>query len=133
GDGSVPLPLVYVDNAVDALILGATVAGIGGQSFNVIDEEVLTQREYLELLQRTNQGRPQVIRMPQLAYYALGLLTELAAKARGKSPATNRYRIKSRLRRVKWDTARARSILGGHPRVPLRTGLTETFRASAKH
>src|SRR5581483_1109654 len=112
GDGSVPLPLVYVDNAVDALILGATVAGIGGQSFNVIDEEVLTQREYLELLQRTNQGRPQVIRMPQLAYYALGLLTEIAAKARGKAPATNRYRIKSRLRRVKWDTSRARSILG---------------------
>jgi len=132
GDGSVPLPLVIVDNAVDALILGATVSGVGGQSFNVVDDDVLTQREYLELLQRTNNGRPQIIRMPRLAYYALGFLTEVASAARGKAPATNRYRIKSRLRRVKWDTGRAKGVLGWHPRVPLRAGLTDTFRASAK-
>jgi 2-alkyl-3-oxoalkanoate reductase len=131
GDGSVPLPLVFVDNAVDALILGATVPGIGGQSFNVVDDDVLTQREYLELLQRTNQGRPQVIRMPRLAYYALGLLTEIAAAARHKAPATNRYRIRSRLRRVKWDTSKARNVLKWRARVPLRTALADTFRASA--
>ena len=36
GDGSVPLPLLFVDNAIDALILGASVPGVGGQSFNVV-------------------------------------------------------------------------------------------------
>jgi nucleoside-diphosphate-sugar epimerase len=129
GDGSVPLPLVYVDNAVDALILGATVPGISGQSFNIVDEDVLTQREYLELLQRSSGGRPQVIRAPRLAYYALGLLTEIAAAARHKAPATNRYRIKSRLRRVRWDSSKARDMLKWRTRVPLRTGLAATFRA----
>jgi predicted dehydrogenase len=131
GDGSVPLPLTYIDNAVDALILGATVPGIGGESFNIVDQDVLTQREYLELLRQSTGGTPRVLRLPRLAYYGIAVMAELAAKARGKEASTNRYRVRTRLKRVRWDCSKAQRVLQWRPRVPLREGLRQAFRAHA--
>lgn len=131
GDGSVPLPLIYVDNAVDALVLAATVEGVAGESFNVVDDGVLTQREYLTLLRQTAGGKPRVLRLPTICYYALGLASELVAAARKKEPTTNRYRIRSRLAHVRWDCNKAKHMLQWRPRVPLREGLTTIFREHA--
>jgi nucleoside-diphosphate-sugar epimerase len=131
GDGNVPLPLTYIDNAVDALILAATVPGVAGESFNIVDDDVLTQQDYLALLKQTAGGRPHVLRLPTISYYALGLASEIAAAARQKEPTTNRYRIKTRLARVQWDCAKARRMLQWQPRVPLKDGLTTVFREYA--
>jgi 2-alkyl-3-oxoalkanoate reductase len=131
GDGSVPLPLTFIDNAIDALILGATAPGIAGESFNIVDDEVLTQGEYLALLKQSTGGIPRVVRLPRIAYYAVGVLSEIAAAARKKEPSTNRYRIRTRLKRVRWDCSKAHRMLQWRPRVPLREGLTNTFRTYA--
>jgi nucleoside-diphosphate-sugar epimerase len=133
GDGSVPLPLTYVDNAVDALILAATVGDVAGESFNIVDDDALTQQEYLALLRQSTGGRPRVLRLPTLSYYALGFASEIASAARHKEPTTNRYRIKTRLAHVQWDCAKARRVLQWRPRVPLREGLTRVFRAYANN
>lgn len=131
GDGSVPLPLTMVDNAVDALILAATIADISGEAFNIIDDDVLTQRAYLDLYKASTGSLPRVLRLPRAAYYALGALTELAAAVRKKEPATTRYRVKSRLRRVRWDCSKAHRLLQWRPRIALREGLAKTFRTHA--
>lgn len=128
GDGNIPLPLTYIDNAVDALILGATVPGIGGESFNIVDDEVITQQEYLTELQRLAGGKPQVTRLPVGAYYALGAALQAAAAARRKEPTTTSYRIRTRLARVRWDCSKAHRLLQWRPRVALRDGLEHTFR-----
>jgi nucleoside-diphosphate-sugar epimerase len=131
GDGGIPLPLTFVDNAVDALILAAVAPGVAGESFNIIDHDVLTQRDYLELLQQCAGGMPHVLRLPLSAYYLMGLLTELAAAARAKEPETTRYRIRNRLTRVTWDCSKAARMLHWRPQVPLRDGLARTFRIYA--
>jgi len=131
GDGGVPLPLTYIDNAVDALILAATVHGAAGESFNIVDDDVFTQSQYLALLRQVAGGRPQVLRLPAFFYYALGLVSEIAAAARKKEPTTNRYRIKTRLAHVRWKCSKAKHMLQWQPRVPLRDGLTTVFREHA--
>jgi len=131
GKGDVPLPLTLVDNAVDALVLGGTVPGIAGEAFNIVDDEVLTQADYLQLLRRCTGGVPSVVRLPRAAYYAIGMLTELAAAARHKEPETNRYRIRTRLTRVRWDCSKAARLLQWRPRVSLREGLEDAFRKFA--
>jgi nucleoside-diphosphate-sugar epimerase len=131
GDGGVPLPLTVVDNAVDALILGASVPDIGGETFNIVDDDVLTQQGYLTLLQSCSGGLPHVLRLPVSAYYLLGLLTEVLAIARRREPETTRYRIRSRLARVHWDCSKAKRVLHWQPRVPLRAALEPSFRMHA--
>jgi dihydroflavonol-4-reductase len=134
GDGGVPLPLLYVDNAVDALLLAGSTPGVGGETFNVVEDEVLTQNDYVALLQSSANGAPRVLRLPLIAYYTLGLVSEIAATLRQKEPTTNRYRIKTRLARVRWDCTKARHVLKWRPRVALREGLSTVFRdyASAR-
>jgi len=131
GDGRVPLPLTFIDNAVHALVLGAEVPGVSGESFNIVDDDVMTQQQYLELLRRYMGGAPRVVRMPRLAYYALGLMTEIAAALRKKEPATTRYRIRNRLVPVRWDCSKAQRVLKWRPQVPLLEGLSRTFTAHA--
>lgn len=128
GDGSVPLPLTLIDNAVDALVLAASAAHVGGETFNIVDDEVLTQLDYLNLLRGCTGGVPHVLRLPLGAYYALGLLSELLAAVRRTDAETTRYRIRSRLSRVQWDCSKARRVLRWQPHVPLRAGLEAAFR-----
>ena len=131
GDGSVPLPLTYIDNAIDALVLGGSTAGIAGRTFNIVDDDVVTQAEYLRLLAEAGDRPVRVIRLPRLAYYMLGLASEMVARLRKKEAVTNRYRVRTRLRHVRWDNAEAKRLLGWSPRVPLREGLKRAFRSSA--
>jgi nucleoside-diphosphate-sugar epimerase len=119
--------LILVENAVAALILAASAAHIGGETFNIVDDEVLTQLEYLELLRNCSGGVPHVLRLPLSAYYALGLLSEMLAAVRGTEPETTRYRIRSRLSRVQWDCSKARRALHWQPQS-LRAGLEAAFR-----
>ena len=48
GDGSNRLPLVYVDNVVDALVLAARSDTRYGRAYNVVDDDEVTQRVYAE-------------------------------------------------------------------------------------
>ncbi len=131
GDGSVPLPLIYVDNAIDALVLAGTVPGIAGESFNVVDDELIMQREYLGLLVRETGWRLRIVRLPRAAYFGLGLAAEMAGRLMGKPLVINRYRVRARFRRVRWDTTKAKQVLGWRSRVALREGLVRAFRAAA--
>ena len=131
GDGGVPLPLTVVDNAVDALILAVTVPHLGGETFNIVDDDVLTQLGYLELLQSCTDGLPHVLRLPVSAYYSLGLFSEMLATARRKEPETTRYRIRCRLARVHWDCSKAKRCCTGSPACHCERGLEPSFRLYA--
>jgi predicted dehydrogenase/uncharacterized protein YbjT (DUF2867 family) len=130
GDGRIPLPLTLIDNAVDALMQAGVVQGIGGEVFNIVDDDVLTQSQYLALYGEAIGEPLQILRLPRLAYYTLGALTEVMAALHKKEPATTRYRVRTRLRSVRWDCSKAHRMLQWQPRVPLRSGLTRSFRAA---
>jgi nucleoside-diphosphate-sugar epimerase len=45
--GSNELPLTFVDNCAEAIVLAALKPGVDGEVFNVVDDEKLTSREFL--------------------------------------------------------------------------------------
>ena len=50
--GSKPLPLTYVDNCAEAIVLAGLVEGVEGQVFNVVDDEQPTSGRFLRLYKR---------------------------------------------------------------------------------
>src|SRR4029077_12947490 len=73
-DGSHLLPLTFVDNCAEAIVLAGLKAGIDKEVFNVVDDDLLTSREFLEKYKKQVSGFS--VRIPYSVAYALSLLWE---------------------------------------------------------
>ena len=78
-NGSNLLPLTYVDNCAEAIVLAGLTPGIDGEVFNVVDDDLLTGRQFLKACKVAKRFRS--VRVPYwLAYgacFALGEILEM--------------------------------------------------------
>lgn len=107
GNGKLALPLVYVADLVDAILLAAKQeAGL----WHIVDSASVTQE----------QLAPTALKLPYPLVYILAWVAELLLKKR--APLT-RYRLQSALAPVAFDCSAAEKILGWKPRVGVEEGL----------
>jgi predicted dehydrogenase/nucleoside-diphosphate-sugar epimerase len=119
GDGKLELPLVYIDDVVDAIVAAIDRVLVGGELIQLIDPTHLTQED---VLREAGGARP-VVRVPRPVVFALGKLSELPLGALGRQSPIAVYRLKSALARLHYESDRAASILGWQPRVGVREGI----------
>jgi predicted dehydrogenase/nucleoside-diphosphate-sugar epimerase len=120
------LPLVYIDDAVDALIRAAECERARGQILNLVDPEKLAQREYLRCVRRSIPEIHQY-RVPMSILYAAAVPVEALGRILGSSVPLTRYRLRSIKSHTQFDCAVVRNMLGWVPRVGVREGLRRTF------
>lgn len=119
GDGTLRLPLVYVDDVVDAITMAVERRLAEGQIIQILDPEPITQDDVLQL---AGGGRP-VVHVPRAVALALGKLSELPLGALGRPSPIAMYRLSAALARVTFGCARANELLGWRPRVGVREGI----------
>jgi predicted dehydrogenase/nucleoside-diphosphate-sugar epimerase len=119
GDGKLELPLVYIDDVVDAVSRAIDKKLVGGEVIQIIDPEHLTQEQVLGL---AGGARP-VVRVPRPVVFALGKLSEYPLGALGRQSPVAVYRLKSALARLHYESERAAELLGWRPRVGVREGI----------
>jgi predicted dehydrogenase/nucleoside-diphosphate-sugar epimerase len=127
GDAAQTLPLVYVDDVVDALLLAADTPEAAGQIFNLVDPQVVTQGDYLARVKGKLGGELKLMRMPTGAFMVLASGVELLGKVLGRSVPLTRYRVRSLRPLANFDIGAARSRLHWEPRVGIRRGLQIMF------
>jgi len=127
GRGRNVLPLTYIDNVIDAVCLVGSREAAAGHIYNIVDDELLTQREYLGALIRAARLNAATLRVPLTAVSLLALLLEARARLTKRAPVFVRYRLISATRGLRYDTSRAKEHLGWKPNVPLVEGLKRTF------
>ena len=118
-DGSHLLPLTFVDNCAEAIVLAGLKAGIDGEVFNVVDDELLTSRQFLRLYKkRVNRFSA---RIPYSIAYALCLLWEkYSNSSKGQLPPVfNRRRCAAEWKGNRYSNLKLRERLGWKPRVPM--------------
>lgn len=129
GNGSLPLPLVYVDDVVDALLLGSVRPGIEGVVINLVDPQSITQREFIHLAQAADPNiKTSYVPNFMLMTAAFGI--ELLGRILKRSVPLSRYRIRSIRPLSNFDQTIARESLGWLPRVGVAEGLRRTFVVS---
>ena len=74
--GSNQLPVTYVDNCAEAIVLAGMQPGIEGETFNVVDDDLLTSHQFLDAYRR-HVGRFLCFPVPYGAAYFLSALCEL--------------------------------------------------------
>src|SRR5438270_7508855 len=126
--GSHLLPLTFVDNCAEAIVLAGLSAGIDGEVFNVVDDELLSGRQFLKLYKAKLERSS--VRIPYVAAYGLCFLWEKYAKwSNGQLPAVfNRRRCAAEWKGNRYSNERLHERLDWKPRVPMKEAM-EAFLA----
>jgi 2-alkyl-3-oxoalkanoate reductase len=133
GDGTRELPLVYVEDVIDAIVLAVETSKFDGRVFHIVDRTRITQNQVVRDYISRNAIKAKVIHLPITLVYSLALGFEVLAKALHRSAPLSVYRVKSALARMQFDCARAENELGWQPRVGVASGLQETMAAERIH
>lgn len=123
--GSNVLPLTFVDNCAEAIVLAGLKAGVDGEIFNVVDDETLTSRQFLNVYKK--MVKPFfVLRVPYSIAYGLCLLWEKYSKSsKGQLPPVfNRRRCASQWKGNRYSNQKLRERLGWKPRVNMGEAMS---------
>ncbi len=129
GSGSLPLPLVYVDDVVDALLLGSSRSGVEGVLVNLVDPARVTQSKFIRKVQ-VSRPKIKTIYLPKFIMMMAAAGIEALGWVLKRSVPLSRYRIRSICPLSNFDQSAARKQLGWTPRVGVEEGLRRTFAAS---
>jgi len=121
GNGQLVLPLVYVEDVVDAILLAAK-RGTG--LYHIVDTSKITQAQ---LTRRVAGENAKIVTIPFPLVYAIGLSVELLGKFLKRSVPLTRYRLQSALAPIEFDCTAAAKELGWKPRVGIEEGLKRTL------
>jgi nucleoside-diphosphate-sugar epimerase len=121
------LPLTFVDNCADAIVLSALVPGVNGEVFNVVDDDLLTSAQFLAAYKK-RVGRFPSIRIPYLVAHGLSRLwEEYSHRTKGQiPPAFNRRRCAADWKGQRFSNQKLRERLGWRPGVPM-SGAMASF------
>lgn len=132
GDGHNVLPLVYVDNVVDALLLAAQRDEAVGRAYTVVDDDQIAQRAFIARMGPALGANRPTLYLPLPVVRLLAAGADLAKTAlRGGRRAPGLFsRIARSLQSVRYDTSRAKLELGWKPRVDFEQALSRMKEAS---
>lgn len=130
------LPLTYVDNCAEAIVLASEVPEAVGEIFNVVDNEHPTQLTYARELQRYSQPKSRLIPIPWTVMKGLaGLATlwnKIFFRGRGKVPGIFvPSKLYPRAKPLNYANEKIRRVLGWNPRISWREGLSDCFKTDS--
>lgn len=128
GHGRNALPLVYVTDVVQALLLALEHDRAVGNAYNITTESPLTQQQLLEAIASELGARAPRIHLPYHLLYTAGYLAERLAALTGSGarPAITRLGVAFFGTDNRYAINKARRELGYEPQVPIREGVRLT-------
>jgi nucleoside-diphosphate-sugar epimerase len=128
-NGSNFLPLTFVDNCAEAIVLAGLKDSVDGEIFNVVDDELLTGRQFLRAYKKRMKSF-RSMRIPYFAGYGLCSLWEKYSKWSKNQlpPAFNRRRCAAEWKGNRYCNQKVKHRLGWKPRIPMEQAM-EAFLA----
>lgn len=122
------VPLTYVDNCAEAIVLAGLVRGVEGEVFNVVDDDLPTSRQFLRAYKRRVR-RFRSVRVPYwLAYQMCRLWEWYAWCSQGQVPPVfNRRMCSFAWKGHRYSNQKLKDRLGWRCRVPMCEALARYF------
>ena len=135
GDGANRLNLTYAGNEAEGCILAATNQKALGQSYNLSNDGVITQAEYVNAIARCVGAPPVTRHVPYRVAYGAAFLMELFGHmfGRKKPPLVTRYAVWLIGRRCFFSAEKARKELGWKATVPYEQGIEQSVKWCLKN
>jgi nucleoside-diphosphate-sugar epimerase len=122
--GSNRLPLTFVDNCAEAIVLAGLKPDVDGEIFNVVDDEPVTSGQFLGAYKKTVKPFFS-IRVPYFLAYGMSSLWEKYSKwSKGQLPPVfNRRRCSAEWGGNQYSNEKLRERLGWKPRVSMKEAM----------
>ena len=126
------LPLTYVDNCAEAIVLAGLKPGVEGEIFNVVDDDALTSREFLRAYKK--QTGTFSLSIPYALTKLLCAGWERYAKATQYQlpPVFNGRRCAAEWKGNRYSNQKLKDRLGWEPRVPMKEAVASFMAQFSK-
>lgn len=129
GSGDDLLPLTYIENAVDGIMLAGASERAVGQAYHITEASGMTKRDYLKRYMAATHSSFLTITLPMplmlIPLTLAGILKSLGVPKMSSIPS--RYGVVSKFKSLQFDASKARTELAWHPKISLEEGLKRTF------
>jgi nucleoside-diphosphate-sugar epimerase len=127
------IPLTYVDNCADAIMLAGIIKGVDGEVFNIVDDELPKSRTFLRMY-KSRIGPMRSVYIPYTIFYCLCYLWETYSEwSKGQVPPVfNRRKCSAYWKRNAYSNDKLKNLLGWEPRVSFVEASNRYFEYIAK-
>lgn len=131
GDRNFILPLVYIDNMVEAILVAMTSPLSTGRIYNVIDPEKVTKQQYMEGLVQRLYPDSRTVYIPLGLLKALVFFQEKLCRVLGRQPVLTLYRLHSSQKPVIYNALKIARDLAWQPPVSAAAAFNTLIRYAA--
>jgi nucleoside-diphosphate-sugar epimerase len=128
------MPLTYVENCAEAIVLAGLTPGIEGEEINIVDDELPRSRTFLREYKRKVK-RIKTIPVPYSIFYLFSFAWEKYSAWSGGQlpPIFNRAACKAYYKAQTFSNEKARVLLGWRPRVGMIEALDRYCAYASEH
>ncbi|TRZ48668.1 NAD(P)-dependent oxidoreductase [bacterium] len=131
--GSNQLPLTYVDNCAEAIILAGLIEGAGGEVFNVVDDNLPSSRAFLKMFKKHTGGFFSLSLPYRLTFLLCSLWEKYAEWSEGQLPLRfNKRRCSSEWKGNIYSNDKLKKVLGWKPRISFDQASRQFFDSFQK-
>lgn len=128
--GSNPVPLTYVDNCAEAIVLAGLKAGVDGEVFNVVDDDLPSSRWFLKLYKQEVRSFKSIYLPHAVSYLFCWAWEKYSRWSQGQlPPAFNRLCWHAFWKKTRYSNQKLKERLGWKPVVSTTDGLNRFFEA----
>ncbi|MFI5073285.1 MAG: NAD-dependent epimerase/dehydratase family protein, partial [Terriglobales bacterium] len=131
--GSNLIPLTFVENCADAIVLAGIKPGVDGEVFNVVDDDLISSRKFMRLYKRKVKRFSSVYVPHVLSYGLCAVWEKYAHWSKGQLPSSfNRRRWHAEWKSTRYSNEKLKTRLGWTPKVNMSEGLARFFESAGK-
>jgi predicted dehydrogenase/nucleoside-diphosphate-sugar epimerase len=123
GNGRFTLPVIWVEDLVDAIMAAAGSDRFDGTVLNLVDPEPLTQDDVAKYYLAATGKRKSIVHFPLSLLYFAAFGADRLFRLLGRNAPITPYRLRSAIGRRDFDCAAAAKLLNWRPRIGVREGL----------
>lgn len=122
------IPLTYLDNCAEAIVLAGLQPGIEGEVFNITDDNLPTSRQFLRKYKKQVK-KMLSIPVPYPLWYFFNTIWEKYSKwSEGQLPPIfNKRTCEVYWKRVNYSNEKAKFLLNWQPKIPMHMALNNFF------
>jgi len=122
------VPLTYVDNCAEAIVLAGIKKGVDGKVFNVVDDNLPSSKKFLKMYKKNVDNFWSVYIPYRMSYFLCYLWEKYSAQSNGQlPPAFNRKQCIAGWKNVRYSNRKVKEELGWKPRIPIDEALRRYF------